>query len=96
MIARKGSAVRFLGLSLFLWGALCLFLAVIFTLVVPQQASASFGVRFLVLRWGHALVWLLLGLVCFARGANLGGPVNLLGVAAGLVYGAFIVTLVMK
>ena len=88
--------MRFLAVPLFGWGALCLLIAVIFTLVVPQQAHASTGVRFLLLRWGHALVWLLLACFCFARGANLGGPVNLLGLAAGLLYGAFIVTLIMK
>ena len=88
--------MRFLGVPLFLWGALCLLLAAIFTLAVPQQVNASFGVRFLLLRWGHALVWILLALFCFARGANLGGPVNILGLAAGLLYGAFILALVMK
>ncbi|HEY8600239.1 MAG TPA: hypothetical protein VIL85_17510 [Thermomicrobiales bacterium] len=88
--------MRFLGVPLFVWGALCLLIAVIFTLVVPQQMNVSTGVRFFLLRWGHALVWLLLALLFFARGANLGGPVQLLGLAAGLLYAAFLMALVTR
>jgi hypothetical protein len=88
--------VRFLGLPLFLWGFLCLVVAAIFTIVWPGQGSGATGARLVLLRWGHAGVWLLLALFCFARGAGLRGPVGLLGLAAGLLYLAFLAALVRE
>ncbi|GIG27634.1 hypothetical protein [Cellulomonas marina] len=34
--------------------------AVVFLLVVPEEAAGSTGARYLVLRYGHSLCWLLL------------------------------------
>ena len=85
---------RFLGLPLYAWGALCLLVALVFVVVAPgQQLAVSAGLRHALLRWGHPLVWALLGCSCFARGAGLPGPGNLLALAAGLLYVAFLAAL---
>jgi hypothetical protein len=85
-----------LGVPLLLWGAACLVIAVIFAFVWPSGAGDLVGLRYLLVRWGHALVWLLLAAFCFARGARLPGPINVLGVAAGLVYLVFLVSTIRK
>ncbi len=64
--------------------------AVTFTFVLPEQVANAEGLRHSLLHWGHALVWLLLALFCFAWGAGL------LGVAAGLLLTAFLVALVVR
>ncbi|RWR18050.1 hypothetical protein D8Y24_11785 [Agrococcus lahaulensis] len=38
-------------------------MAVLWTLVVPEQAAAATGVQQLALRWGHAATWALLAVV---------------------------------
>ncbi len=87
---------RFLGVPRFLWGAGCLIVACLFAFVVPHPRGEAIGLRHFLLRWGHALIWVLLALFCFAQGARLGGPTNLLGLAAGLLYAAFLVTLLTR
>lgn len=53
----------FLGIPYWLWAILCLVLAVVWALVWPrEQAMALSGIQFVVLRWFHALAWLLLAL----------------------------------
>ena len=55
--------------------------------------------RYLILRWSHAVVWLLLALSCFARasetlgGAGIVGMANILALLALVVYVAFMATL---
>lgn len=88
--------MRFLGVPLYLWGLLCLAIAMIFVFVAPRPLGDDAVARFLLLRWGHALVWLLLAFFCFARGANFHGLSNWFGIAAGLLYAAFILALVVK
>ncbi|MBG0814554.1 hypothetical protein [Planomonospora sp. ID82291] len=72
------------------WGALCLVLAVVWFFVWPQRDVE--GLHYLVLRWGHALVWLLLALAAFLAPAT--PSARFPAVAAGLVYAAFLVALV--
>ena len=40
--------------------------AIVFVFVVPRSADAT-GLEYLVLRWFHSLVWVLLGLAALAR-----------------------------
>ncbi|MBC8077711.1 MAG: hypothetical protein H7Y32_16665 [Chloroflexales bacterium] len=94
--------MRFLGLHWPVWGALCLVVAAIYLVVWPQpkdpavlQAMPLW--RFVVLRWFHGGLWLLLALSCFVRGVpQLGGVAlaNPLAIAAGLMYAVFIVATV--
>jgi len=51
----------FLNLPWLFWAALALIVGVIYSFVWPHKAvTATTGFRFLVLRWGHALTWILL------------------------------------
>ena len=77
-------------------GIACLGLAVVWLVVVPDEASGATGLREALLRYGHSVVWLLLGLsaLLFATG----GPrrsVEWTATAALAVYIAFVVALVM-
>ncbi len=51
----------------------------------PRPASAQF-----VLRWFHALVWLLLAVACFAWGGGLDSLASIAAVVAGVTYLIFI------
>jgi hypothetical protein len=87
------------GISWFLWGSLCLIVALIYTVVWPRPKAAGTPAltlwRQVILRWFHALVWVLLALSCFIRPSQwLGGTTTANGLAllALLVYGIFLVT----
>jgi hypothetical protein len=88
-----------LGLPWTLWGLLALLVAGVYAVVWPRTgASARLGPvwRLLVLRWFHALVWVLLALSCFIRTDLIPGGSGAANVAAliGLVtYAAFLGTL---
>ena len=78
-------------------GALCLVIASIYTVVWPRPRYPAARTRpaccHLVLRWCHALVWLLLALSCFVRPArSLGGPAtaNALALLALIAYVLFL------
>jgi hypothetical protein len=90
----------FLNLSWFVWAALALVIALIYSFIWPKDRIADLtGFRFLVLRWGHALTWLLISLNFFLLGLDpkFDGPANLLAASGGLIYGLFIVmSFVMK
>ena len=87
------------GISWFLWGSVCVVVAFIYTVVWPRPKAADTSARSLwrhvILRWFHALVWVLLALSCFIRPSQwLGGTATANGLAllALLVYGIFLVT----
>lgn len=65
----------FLGIPFLIWGLLCLVLTVIWVFVWPSgKAIGTDGLRAIILRWFHALVWLLLAASAFIAGFNvLGG-----------------------
>lgn len=87
--------VKFLGVPMFAWSALCLLIAIVFTAIWPaEKAAQASGLQWSLLRWGHAMVWVLLSLSCFVRGLGQEGPANMIALLAGLVYFAFIYTLV--
>lgn len=68
---------KFLGVPFVLWGMLCLILAIVWVVVWPSdKAVAADSVRFFVLRWFHALVWLLLAIAAFLAAFDLLGGVT--------------------
>lgn len=90
----------FFGIPWFVWAAVALAIAVIYTFVWPRNAvAASTGFRFFVLRWGHALTWVLLGINFLLRGVspNLNGAATLFALAGGAMYLLFLaMTYVVK
>jgi hypothetical protein len=84
----------------FTWSAIALTLAVIYFFIWPKRrAGATAGFRFLVLRWAHALTWLLLALSFILRGLSptLNGAAGLIAAAGGLIYLLFMVmTFIVK
>lgn len=91
-------SLKFLGLPLFVWGGLCLVVALAFTVFWPSSkvGADTSALRYLVLRWFHALVWLLLALSCFIRGAGVSGgagAANLVALVALPVYLVFVAVL---
>ena len=83
----------FFDIPWFVWAAVALLIAVIYTFVWPRKAaSASTGLRFFVLRWGHALTWILLAINFLLRGVspNLNGVATLFALAGGTMYLLFI------
>ncbi|MEV4835461.1 hypothetical protein AB0K05_13120 [Nonomuraea sp. NPDC049486] len=81
--------MRIIGVPVQVWGAIALILAVVWVFVWPQREVD--GVAYLILRWGHALVWLLLGIAAFLAPVGSTAAKGT-GMAAGLVYLAFLVT----
>jgi hypothetical protein len=82
-----------LNLPWFLWAGLALMIAVVYSVLWPQKAApADTGIRFFILRWGHALTWLLLALNFLLRGLSpsLNGVANLLALAGGVMYFFFL------
>jgi hypothetical protein len=90
----------FLNLPYFAWTALALVVAGIFVYVWPHKAvTMTTGFRYLVIRWGHALTWVLLAVSFFLRGVSpsLNGTANLVAASGGLAYLLFMVmTFVLK
>lgn len=70
-------------------------LAVTWWVVVPGEASHASGIRAWLLRYGHALVWAILGVAAllFALGATT-RVVGRIAMAALALYAAFVVALV--
>jgi hypothetical protein len=87
----------FLGVSWLVWGLLCFAVAVIFIVIWPRgkRPGKASALQSLILRWFHALVWVLLAVSFFLRGGMiLGGPstANVLALLALVVYLIFIGT----
>jgi hypothetical protein len=85
----------FLNLPWFAWAGLTFIIAVIYFFVWPQKAvTISTDFRFLVIRYAHAVTWLLLAVNFLLRGLSpsFNGAANLIAMAGGLVYLLFMVT----
>jgi hypothetical protein len=84
----------FLNLPWFVWAGLALVVAVVYSFVWPEKVgTAATGFRFFILRWGHALTWLLLALNFLLRGLSpsLNGAANLVALAGGGLYFLFLI-----
>ena len=84
----------FLNLPYFLWTALALVVAIIFVYIGPHnKLTMTPGFRYLVIRWGHALTWVLIAISFFLRGISpsLNGVANLIAAAGGFMYLLFMV-----
>jgi hypothetical protein len=89
---------NFLGLPLPLWGVICLLIAVVWVFVWPQdRAYPEQKVRYFIIRWFHALVWLFLAMAAFIAGFNIMGggaaqPVAFLSLVTYLIFMAVFTT----
>lgn len=86
---------KMLGVPLAVWGGLCLVLTGVWVFVWPRQAALA-GVRFIIVRWFHALTWLLLAVAAFVAGFDILGGVQTakpIAFLSLLVYLVFIGTL---
>ncbi len=69
-------------------------LAALWLVVAPGEVETATGVRYLVLRWGHSVCWVLIGGAAVVIAAD--GPRavrDIMLVAAGVCYAAFILAL---
>ena len=86
---------RLLGVPLIIWGALCLVLTAVWVVVWPHdKATAVDGLRFFILRWFHALVWLLLAIAAFIAAFNLLGGASTARIVAFLALISYLVFMV--
>ena len=90
--------MKLLGVPATIWGILCLVLTGVWLIVWPaDRAPAAEGLRYFILRWFHAVVWLLLALAAFVYGLNrLGGAqtARYLALASLGVYLIFMLTFI--
>jgi|WetSurMetagenome_2_1015567.scaffolds.fasta_scaffold1192598_2 hypothetical protein len=81
----------FTDLPLYIWGAVCLGIALVYTIIWPKPARDRTVPRprwmHLILRWANPAVWVLVGISCFLRALWPGLPMVIPNVAAlaGLV-----------
>ena len=90
----------FLNLPWFVWAVVSFVMAIVFAFIWPQgEALGATGFRLFIIRWGHTLTWILLGINFILRGisVSLEGAANLVALTGGIVYILFIVmTFVVK
>ena len=91
-----------LGVPLLVWGCLCLLVAGIYLVYSPGlgdtgRLNSNPAWRYLVLRWFHSIVWLLLALSCFIWGEYIAGGAalaNVLAIVSLVIYVIFILTFI--
>jgi hypothetical protein len=90
----------FLNIPYFAWTVLALIVAGIFVYIWPHEAvTETAGFRYFIVRWGHALTWVLLAVSFFLRGLgpDLNGGSSFFALAGGGMYFLFMVmTFVVK
>ena len=90
----------FLNIPYFAWTVIALVIAGIFVYSRPRKAvTVSVGFRYFIIRWGHALTWLLLAISFFLRGVgpDLNGGSSFFALAGGVTYLLFMsMTFVVK
>lgn len=84
----------FLNLPWFLWAVLAFVVAVVYSFVWPHKnLTLNAGFHYFMLRWGHALAWVLLAVNFLLRGLepSLNELANIAALAGGLMYLLFLV-----
>lgn len=88
---------KLLGIPLVFWATACLILALVWLIFWPSdKAVAVTGMRWLILRWFHALVWLLVAIAALLAAFNIAGGVasaRIVALLALLTYLVFLFTL---
>ena len=80
------------GLSWYLWGVIGLVVAGIFFYIAPREQGAMSQRKYIIVRWFHGLVWVLLAVSFFLRGTgnsmaiSVADGVALMGGVVYLVY----------
>ena len=83
----------FLNIPWFAWAGLSLLVAIIYSFVWPKKAvTETTGLRYFVVRWGHALVWILLAVNFLLRGLSpsLNGAADAVALVGAAMYVAFL------
>ncbi len=83
-----------LGLPLYVWSIIALTIAVMYLFVYPRKqiTPTTAPLKRLLLRWGHALVWILMSISFVVRGSNV-VVANMLALAALGMYLGFLFAL---
>ncbi len=83
---------KLLGVPLVFWSAGCLALSVMWAFLWPSDKVVAGDMpRFIILRWAHALVWMLLAIAAALWGFNLLGGTATARVVALLSLGVYLV-----
>lgn len=88
----------FLNIPMYGWAAVALVIAAIFVVVVPSADKVALleGLPFLIVRWFHSLVWVLLAASFFLKGTgneSLKGVSDILAMLGGLCYAVYFITM---
>src|SRR6266545_3699845 len=90
--------MKLLGIPLPILGIGYVLLTIVWIFVWPgSRATRSALIRYIILRWFHALTWLLLAIAAFIAGYNVLGGINLakpLALLSLIVYSTFMITVV--
>jgi hypothetical protein len=91
----KEGIMGFLGLSWYLWGVIGLVVAGIFFYIAPREQGAMSRRKYIIVRWFHGLVWVLLAVSFLLRGTGNSVAISAADIAAissGIVYLVYLVT----
>jgi hypothetical protein len=81
----------FLGIPFLFWGIACLVAAGVFAVAWPRkQVIQPEGIQYFIVRWGHALVWVFLGVSCLIRALGTSGVADVVAFLALPTYAAFL------
>jgi hypothetical protein len=87
----------FLGLSYYLWGIIGVLLAVVFAFIAPREQGKMSQTKYIIVRWFHSLVWLLLALSFFLRGTENPTAIraaDIVAISGGIVYAIYFINTV--
>lgn len=89
----------FLNIPMYGWTAVALVIAAIFAVFVPSadKVMALEGSSFVIMRWFHSLVWVLLAASFFLKGTgseSVKGFSDLLAMGGGVCYAVYLITTV--
>jgi len=83
----------FFGIPYFAWTVNALLVSILFAFIWPRKAvTATTGLRYFLLRWGHSFTWLFLALSFALRGfgPELNGGSSFFALAGGVMYLLFV------